>query len=414
MLIFHEDQLWIILFYNAEIYCNLRDLIDRSMRVLITLILPCLFTGFTGFSIEKTNGDQGREMFYIGTFSERGSLGIYVYSFDRKNDRYDLLQTMFAKASPSFIDVSPDGKFLFSVNRGSMEGKDEWGSVTSFAIEQHTGKLRELKSQFSYGDSPCHVSVHPSGKYIFVSHYKSGNFVVLPVDEEGIVGEPTANIQLKGKGAIMPRQEQPHTHSVVPSLDGQYIYVSDLGLDKILIYKFDVSTGTVEPAAQPFVRTIPGAGPRHFTFNPNGDIGFSAEEISSSICSYKVDKESGSLQLIHRLPALPTAFFGENSCADVHTSANGKYVYISNRGYNGLAMYKVSGSGKMKNIGYMPTIGERPRSFLPDPKGAFMLVANRDSDEINIFIMEKDGTLTDSDRYLSVPSPVCIKYLEIK
>jgi 6-phosphogluconolactonase len=120
------------------------------------------------------------------------------------------------------------------------------------------------------------------------------------------------------------------------------------------------------------------------------------------------------LELVQRLPALPPAFFGDNASADVHLSSDEKYVYISNRGYNGLAMYKVSGNGKMKNIGYMPTIGDRPRSFLPDPKGSFMLVANRDSNEVNIFTMEKDGTLKDTSGYLPVPSPVCIKYLELK
>ena len=383
------------------------------MRILTAIILLIYLFSLVGFGKEKDNVMEKREMIYVGTFSEHGSLGIYVYSFDRKVTRYDLIQTILSKGSPSFIEVSPNGKFLFSANREGIKGKEEWGSVTSFAIDHSTGKLRKIKNQFSYGDSPCHISVHPSGRYIFVSHYNSGNFIVLPIDEEGIIGEPSANIQLQGKGTIMPRQEKPHTHSAVPSFDGRYLYVSDLGLDKILIYKFDDATGTVEPAAQPFVRTIPGAGPRHLAFNPKGDLAFSAEEISSSICSYKVDKESGGLQLVQRLPTLPPPFFGDNSCADVHTSADGKYVYISNRGYNGLAMFKVSGNGKMKNIGYMPTIGERPRNFLIDPKGEFMLVGNRDSNEINIFIMEKDGTLTDTSGYLPVPSPVCIKYLEL-
>lgn len=384
------------------------------MRIQITFFLLLILISLPGFCVENGNVAGKGEMIYIGTFSERGSLGIYVYSLDRDKQRYDLLQTILSKKSPSFIEVSPNGKLLFSVNRGGFEGKDEWGSVTSFAINPGTGKLSLLKNQFSFGDSPCHVSVHPSGKFIFVSHYSGGNFVVLPVDEEGIIGEPTANIQMKGEGTVMPLQEQPHTHSVVPSKDGKFLYVSDLGLDKILIYKFDESTGAVEPASQPFIRTIPGAGPRHLTFNPDGDLAFSAEEISSSICSYTVDTKSGGLQFVQRITALPQAFYGDNSSADVHTSADGKYVYISNRGYNGLAMFKVGGNGTMKNIGYMPTIGDRPRNFLPDPKGAFMLVGNRDTDEINIFTIEKDGTLSDTNAYLPVPSPVCIKYLELQ
>ena len=383
------------------------------MCIRMTLILLFLLVGFIGFCGTGGVKSEEKEMIYVGTFSERGSLGIYVYSIKRETNRFDLVQTIFSKGSPSFIDVSPNGKFLFSVNREGLSDKKEWGSITSYSIDQETGKLNITGNTYSFGESPCHVSVHPSGKFIFVSHYKGGNFVVLPVDSIGMVGEPTANVQLKGKGSVLPLQDQPHTHSSVPSKDGKFLYVSDLGLDKILIYAFDEETGTVTPASQPFIRTIPGAGPRHFVFNPSGKIAFSAEEISSSICSYSVNKKSGELELIQRLPALPSAFYGDNSSADVHTSHDGEIVYISNRGYNGLAIFKVSSNGEMKNIGFMPTIGERPRSFMPDPLGFFMLVANRDSDEINIFIIDKDGMLFDTSGYLPVPSPVCIKYLAI-
>ncbi len=356
---------------------------------------------------------EQKEIFYVGTFSENGSLGIYVYDYRRESHRFDLLQTIISKKSPSFIAVSPNGKFLVSANRIGVESNPEWGSLSSFAIEQSTGKLSLIHDQPSYGDSPCHVSFHPSGKYIIVSHYNGGNFAVLPIDEDGIIGEPTDNVQLEEKGTKMPRQEQPHTHSAIPSHDGKFLYVSDLGLDKILIYQFDEKTGAVIPASMPFVSTLPGAGPRHLTFNPKGNLAFSAEELSSTICSYKVNKKTGSLERVQRLPALPDAFYGENSSADVHMSPNGKYVYISNRGYNGLAIFKITSGGGMKNIGFMPTIGSRPRNFLPDPKGLFMLVGNRDSNEINIFLMEEDGTLSDTNDYLPVPSPVCIKYVEI-
>lgn len=384
------------------------------MRSQTIIFIVFFLINLPGFCLENINAAKKGEMIYIGTFSEHGSLGIYVYGYDRKADSYDLKQTIISKKSPSFIEVSPNGKLLFSVNRGGLEGKQEWGSITSFAIDQNTGKLSILKNQFSYGESPCHVSIHPSGDFIFVSHYESGNFVVLPVDAVGNIGEPTANIQLEGSGAVMPLQERPHTHSVVPSKDGKFLYVSDLGLDKIFIYAFDEATGKVEPAAQPYVKTMPGAGPRHLALNPGGGVAFSAEEISSSICSYKIDKKSGGLQFVQRLSAMPQAFFGDNSSADVHVSSDGKFVYISNRGYNGMAMFRVEGNGKMINIGFMPSIGERPRNFLLDPKGSFMLIGNRDSDEINIFIVGKDGRLTDTRGYLPVPSPVCIKYLQFQ
>ena len=382
----------------------------RFSLILFSITFQTVFCAVAGFT---SSYNENREMIYIGTFSENGSEGIYVYDYDRQTKTYNLLQTIISEESPSFLAVSPKGNYLFSANRGSLQGHENWGSVTSFAIDQKTGKLSIIHSQYSFGDSPCHISVHPSGRYLFLSHYQGGNFVVLPIDEEGKIGKPTSIIQMEGKGTIMPRQEKPHTHSAIPSPDGEFVYVSDLGLDKILIYRFDENTGQATPAEQAFIRTLPGAGPRHFTFHPKREIAFSAEELSSTICSYHVNNKTGELTLIQRLSSLPPTFFGDNSSADIHTSPDGKYVYISNRGYNGLGMYRVSATGKMKNIGFTPTIGRRPRNFMPDPKGEFMLVGNRDSNQINIFSIEKDGTLSDTGGYIPVPSPVCIIYLEI-
>lgn len=381
--------------------------------LLIRIFIAIMVSTQVVFDVNGSD-DGDKEIIYIGTFSERGSMGIYVYEVFRENMRFDLLQTIISKGSPSFVAISPGGKYLFSSNRKGLNKEEDVGSITSFLIDRTSGKLTKIRDQSSFGNSPCHISVHPSGKFLFVSHYKGGNVVVLPVAENGIIGEPSQHLQFEGKGTIMPQQSQPHPHSAIPSSDGKYVYVSDLGQDKILIFRFDETTGQLNPAGMPFIRTLPGAGPRHFVFHPKGNIAFSSEEISSSISSYKVNASDGSLQLIQRLPALPPAFFGDNSGADVHTTADGKYVYISNRGYNGLAMYKVSGSGKMKNIGYMPTIGRTPRGFLPDPEGKFMLVGNRASDEVNIFLIQKDGTLKDTGAYLPVPSNTCIKYLKLK
>ena len=369
---------------------------------------------FSGLCANGHPENHGKEIIYVGTFSEGGSLGIYVFDMDRENMRFDLIQTIVTKKSPSFVAASPDGRFLFSANRGGTAEEEGWGSVSSFAIDPASGKLTVINTKPSHGAEPCYVSVHPSGKYIFVTHYLSGNFVVFPINENGEIGEPSTDIMLKGKGTVMPRQARPHPHSAVPSADGKFLYVSDLGQDKILIYNFDNNTGTVTPAAQPFVRTMPGAGPRHLEFNPDGSLAFSSEEISSSICSYKVNKQDGSLQLVERLPAIPTAFVGENSSADVHTALDGKVVYISNRGYDGLGIFKVKSNGRMKNIGYMPAVGRKPRSFMVDPQNHFLLVGNRDSGEINIFTIEKDGKLTDTNAYLSVPSPVSFEYIRLK
>jgi 6-phosphogluconolactonase len=356
---------------------------------------------------------EKKELFYIGTFSDNGSLGIYVYDFTRKSMRFDLQQTIFSQESPVSLAISPDRKYLYSANHGGLPDKKEWGSVSSFMISPETGKLSLIADKTSYGDGASHISVHPSGKYVFVSHYKTGNVVVLPVDAAGKFGEPTATIANEGKGTIMPQQSQSHPQSTVPSHDGKYLYVSDLGLDKIFIYEFNADNGTVKAAAQPFIRTIPGAGPRQFVFSADGKLAFSSEEMASSVCSYEVNKEDGGLRLIQRLPTLPPAYYGDNATADVQLAGDDKYVYVSNRGYNGLSIFKSLGNGKMKNLGYMATVGERPQTFLPESQGAFMLVGNRDSNEVNIFTIEKDGTLTDTSGYLPVPSSVCIISLEL-
>lgn len=394
-------------FYNFRALKFLAMGIWKSYFLIFPLVL------LLNFQVRSQEIVENKEFFYIGTFSENGSLGIYVYDYKRKTHRFDLVQTIISRKSPSFLAISPDGKYLVSSNRGSVKNDTSYGSLSSFAIDQSTGKLSLIHNQKSYGESPCHVSFHPEGKHLFVSHYKSGNFAVFPYDSAGIIGEPIENIQFEGKGTDMSRQDRPHPHSAIPSSDGRYVYVSDLGLDKIFIYNFDADSGKVSPGEVPFVEAVAGGGPRHLTFNPKGTLAFSSEEISSTICSYKVDKKTGALERVQRLSALPIAFYGSNTSADIHTSPDGRYVYISNRGYNGLGMYKVTNNGGLKNIGFMPTIGTRPRSFLPEPHGLFMLVANRDSNEINIFVMENDGKLSDTSGYLPVPSPVCIKYLEI-
>ncbi len=377
-------------------------------KFFLLILISTLFA--TGALLGQVNS---KEIIYIGTFSERESMGIYVYEMFRGNMRFDLLQAITSKKSPGFITLHPNKKLLFAANREGIHDKNEWGSVTSYSIDPQSGKLKIIRDQYSFGDSPCHVSVHPSGRYIIVCHYRGGNFVILTIDEQGGIGVPTANIQLEGSSVVQPQQSQAHPHSAVSSEDGRFLYISDLGQDKIFIYKFNAADGSVESAEMPFIRTMAGAGPRHFVLNPKGTFAFSSEELSSSIASYSVNQQDGSLQFIQRLPALPPAFFGENSSADIHLALNGKFVYVSNRGYNGLAMYRVDRNGRMKNIGYMPTIGERPRGFLPDPKGEFMLVGNRDSDEINIFTIQKNGTLKDTGAYLPVPASSCIKYLEL-
>ncbi len=357
-----------------------------------------------------------KEILYVGTFSVRGSQGVYAYSFDRVKRTLKLIQSVPSLESPSYLEIHPTGKFLYSVNRGKAEVSDNGGSVSAYGIDAKTGKLSGLNNRPSYGSGPCYVSIDKTGKYIFVANYSEGNLVVLPLFDDGLIGSPSDAKKYTGRSINESRQESSHIHSAVISADNRFLYVSDLGTDKIYIYEFNAANGTLTPAKTPEVSVTPGSGPRHFTFHPNGKFAFLAEELTSSICAFSVNKTTGELTILEdNVKALPESFKGTNTSADIHTAVSGKFLYMSNRGMNSLSIFSISPAGKLSLIGQQPTLGKTPRNFLVDPKGEFVFVANQDTDSIVLFrINPKTGKMVQVGKPVKVPSPVCIKMLTLK
>ncbi|GAB3987570.1 lactonase family protein [Spirosoma daeguense] len=364
-----------------------------------------LVMSLLGLSL-TAQAQSGKEIMYVGTYSLRGSEGIYVFEFDRKAGTMQPLQSVSNVKSPSFLALHPSGNYLYSVN----EGADKSGGVSSYAVDKATGKLQFLNSQSSLGAGPCHISVDKTGKTAFVSNYGGGSLAVLPIKSDGTLGEPTDKVQDEGSGPNTKRQEKAHVHSATLAPDNRFLYVADLGIDKVNIYDIDLVNSKVKPANPAFASVSPGSGPRHFTFHPNGKYAYLVEELTSTVAAFTLNAKTGELTLIQdNVKTLPENFTEQNTSADIHIDPSGKFLYQSNRGYNGLAIFAIGNDGKLTKVGEQLTEGKTPRNFLIDPKGEYIFVAHQDTDNITIFKRDaKTGKLTYTGQSVKVPAPVCI------
>jgi 6-phosphogluconolactonase len=364
----------------------------------------------------SVDGQSKKEILYVGTYSVRGSQGIYAFTFNRAKQTLTLLQAVPSLESPSFIALHPSQKYLYSVNRGKADIADQGGSVSSYGIDPSTGRLSGLNNKSSYGDGPCYAEVDKTGKYIFVSHYGEGNLTVLSLFKDGLIGSVADAKKYTGRSVNPERQQSPHIHSTAVTSDNKFVYVMDLGTDKIYIYEFNSEDGTLQPASTPEVSVVPGAGPRHLALHPSGNFAYVVEELTSTVGVFSVDKATGALAVLQdSVKSLPENFTEKNTSADIHTDIAGKFLYMSNRGANVLSIYMIGEDGKITLVGHQSTGGKVPRNFLVDPKGQYLFAANQDSDTINIFkINSKTGMLTAIGKPVNVPSPVCLKLLTLK
>lgn len=355
---------------------------------------------------------QPKEILYAGTYSDRGSKGIYVYQFNRADGKLTELQTVTEGKSPNYLELHPNKKYLYAVYNEGLQKVDQNGRVMSFKIDPATGFLTKLNEISSNGRGPAHVSVDPKGRFVYVANYGEGNFSVYRIAPDGSLGEVTDTIRHTGKGADTSRQKGPHVHSIIPSEDGKFIYVSDLGIDKVMIYEVDDKTGKVTPGKMPFGSNPPGSGPRHFAIHPNGQFAYSAEEMSSTVSSFKRDPSTGALTGLDRKSMLPADFKEVNSAADIHFSPDGKFLYASNRGHQSLVIYSIdAATGKMTLVGNEDTHGKHPRNFCMDSKGQYVFVANRDTDNISVFKRDANTGKLVYTSETSTPMVVCIKQL---
>ncbi|MEM2887885.1 MAG: lactonase family protein [Candidatus Bathyarchaeia archaeon] len=352
---------------------------------------------------------------FVGTYTFKNSVGIYTFELDSATGGLNLVNRTFGVKNPSFLAIDPKQKFLYSVNEiADFEGKPS-GGVSAFSIDAETGELNFLNTKPSLGMHPCHLCVDKTGRFVLVANYSSGSVAVLPIKKDGSLDDPIDFIQHHGSSINKKRQEGPHAHSVTLDMGNHYAFVADLGLDKILIYKFDSVKGKLIPNDEPCVQVKPGAGPRHFTFSPDEKFAFLINELNSTIVTFSYDKNHGTLKEIQTVPALPKDFKGISHCADIHVLPSGMFLYGSNRGHDSIVTYAIDKeTGKLTYICHESTRGRTPRNFIIDPTGNFLLAANQDSDTIVPFrIDQHTGKLSPTEKITEVPTPVCLKMMNV-
>jgi len=346
---------------------------------------------------------QSRYVF-VGTYTAKGSEGVYVYRFDAKTGALSPVSIAKDLKNPAFLTISPNGKFVYVVEEVSA------GKVSAFSFDEKTGKLLLLNTQSVNGDSPCHIDIDQTGKWVLVGNYGSGNLTILPVQADGSLGQATQTIQHEGQSINPQRQEKPHVHSVNIAKNNRDVFVPDLGIDQIKTYQLNAQTGKLTPGNPPFVAVEPGAGPRHFAFHPNQKFAYAILELSASVVAYRY--EQGKLTPIQTIGTLPSDYQGPKSCADIHVSSDGKFLYGSNRGHNSIVVYQINPqTGMLTLVQHQSTLGKTPRNFAIDPSGQFLLVGNQDSDNIQVFKRnKKTGQLTPTKQEAKVSMPICIKF----
>jgi len=357
------------------------------------------------------------KILYIGTYTGNEnnkagkSAGIYIYGLNMNTGRLSKIGNSPQTVNPSYLAVDPERQRLFAVNE--IGGETPAGQISAFRLTDQGRGMEFINSVPSEGNYPCYIALDGSGNFVMCANYGSGTVALFPVRADGSLENSSFTGQHKISKNPTERQESAHAHMILLSPDKRFVYSCDLGSDKIYLYKLDTAARKLVPTGKNY-SSQSGAGPRHMTFHPGKDIAYVVNELNGTIEVMQVDVPTGILTRIQTISTVDNEDGKEASCADIHLTPSGKYLYASNRGdINNLAMYTVDQeSGKLTLIGHQSVKGKTPRNFIIDPEGIFLLVANQDSDNVVTFTIDQaTGKLIDTGVETQVPSPVCIKFL---
>jgi len=392
---------------------------DRSthchkIRWFAFFLFASLAIMFTNVGTNKSLAAEPHEtIVFIGTYTKGEEPGIFSFRMNSQTGELTAIGSTGGVASPSFLAIHPNGKYLYAVSEVSEFNGKPTGAVAAFAINPRTFELGPLNKQPSMGDGPCHLIVDHSGKCLLVANYGGGSIAALPINKDGTLQAPTSSIQHKGKSVVTDRQEGPHAHAIVVDANNKFALAADLGLDKVLVYRFDAEHGELQPNDPPSASLKPGAGPRHIGLHSSGRFAFINNEIDSTVTAFSYHADRGTLESLQTLSTLPDDFKGENSTAEIQIHPSGKFVYVSNRGHDSLAIFSIdTQTGKLKALGHQSTGGKTPRGFNISSDGKFILAANQDSDNVVVFKVDSEtGKLQPTGAEVKVPKPVCVEFL---
>lgn len=368
---------------------------------------------------------MARQLVYVGTYSEpilfgTGQVlqgqgkGIYAFAFDPARGALDPVGLTAGVRNSSYLAFDPARRFLFCVNEfKEFEGKAS-GAVSAFRIDRDSGRLDYLNTRASHGTDPCHLVVDATGRYVLVANFASGGVCVLPVGEDGALGEACQVIQHEGSSIDPRRQAGPHAHAVTIDRANRYVFVPDLGMDKVVIYAFDAASGTLTPnPRQPFVATAPGAGPRQMVMHPGGAFAYLINELDSTMTGFRYDAGAGTLEPLQTLSTLPRGFAGHSTCAEVQIHPSGRFLYGSNRGHDSIAVFAIDPkTGLMTAQGHESTRGRIPRNFEISPDGTVLAAANQDTNTVVMFrIDQATGVPVATGSVVEAGTPICVRFL---
>lgn len=375
------------------------------------LLLTTLVLSVMTAHVRQGSADD-KLAFYVGTATPEESGGIFQSQIDLTTGTVEQPTLATAAGRTTFLWLHPTEKVLYSVAEVRGGTGEKVPAIAAWKINPADGKLSKINHQSAEGAGPCFVTVRGDGKYAAVANYGSGSIAIYPLRDDGSVEPASGKVQHQGSGPVTARQAGPHAHSVRFDSSGNRLLAADLGTDDVFI--FDIQgDGSLKPAEVPALMNPPGSGPRHFVFSPDQRFLLSLGELSGTISVFAYDGSSAEPITTVSTVADDLPEDANRWCAEILFHPTLPVVYCSNRGPQEIAVFDFDAkSGGLTRRGAVDCGGKTPRNFRLTPDGRFLLVANQDSDNIAVFKVDpKTGDLTLTDQQISVPKPMCIKFV---
>jgi 6-phosphogluconolactonase len=363
--------------------------------------------------VSAEESDPEGDLLYVGTYTDdKRTDGIHLVRMDRRSGKLRRVGSVNAGPNPSFLTIHPNGRVLYAVNELEKYSGSNTGAVSAFGIARDSGALSRRNEQLSEVGAPCYVSVDQAGRVALVANYVGGSVALLPIHADGTLAPAAQVVQHRGTGPNTARQDAPHAHCIIPDPSNRFALASDLGADRVFLYRLDLDGKKLHHVEGGDAIMRPGAGPRHIVFHPTLPLVFVANELDSTVTTLRFDSARGALSRLDTRSTLPSGWSGTNYPADIHVAASGSTLYVSNRGHNSIAVFSVSKStGALALEQVVPTSGDWPRNFTLHPTGRWLLVANQRSDSIVVFARDREsGRLTPARSSISLASPVCLRF----